>query len=194
MSATPDRFGRWRRSDDGAKESYLAEVGGSYLDDDQALALVNADHTRGTGRPPITDATVRMWARDDPEFAEALKAARQFREQDREHPARQQSIAPERWPSRSRLDLKADPYRVNPGEPSGGPHMSLADRLRSYGSAAREAERPEVKHAPVGQRFIPIEDMSPQALALANAQQGVRAGAHTSLFGGAANPDSLPQP
>jgi hypothetical protein len=187
-----DRFGRWKRSDDDAKEWFLSLVGGSYLDDDQALASINSEHL-AEGAPPVTEATVRTWARDDPEFAEALKAARQFREEDRERPARQ-SIAPERWPSRGRLDLKADPYRVNPGEPSGGPHMSLADRLRNYGSAATEAERPEVKHAPVGQRFIPIEDMSPQALALANAQQGVRAGAHTSLFGGAPNPDSLPTP
>lgn len=120
MNAKRERFTRWLRRDDEIKETYLAEVGGSWVDDDVALERVNREYTaRQTGgsivlRAQITSATVRTWVKDDPEFAAALKVARQMRSEAKrlglDRP--QEEIPPEMWPTRGRLDQRYDPHRV----------------------------------------------------------------------------------
>jgi hypothetical protein len=117
-----ERFSRWLRRDDDAMEWYLSLVGGSLLDDADALASINSEHLP-EGVPPVTEATVRTWARDDSEFADALKVARQMRAQERAHEPdlSRQAVGPERWPMRGRLDLRHDPYRISHEQAYGDP-------------------------------------------------------------------------
>ena len=108
-------------ADDAVKETFLAEVGGSYADDETALERVNREYSaaRRSGgsvvvRAPITQATVRTWTRDDEEFAEALKVARQMRDEARALGLDKPQHVPDPglWPTTGRLDQRPDPYRA----------------------------------------------------------------------------------
>ena len=110
-----ERFTRWLRRDDDAKEWFLSLVGGSWLDDDAALESLNGEHL-AEGAAPVTEATVRTWTRDDPEFAEALKVARRTRTLERaREPDSPQS------PTRSPYTTVTDPYAVDPAHAYGSP-------------------------------------------------------------------------
>jgi hypothetical protein len=77
-----------------------------------------------------------------------------------------------------------------------GGTMTLSELLRAYGEAAAEAERPEVSTNAAGQKFTRIEDMSPQAAALAAAQNfGPQSNAgRPSIWNTKPNQDSCPNP
>ena len=66
-----ERFARFRRRDDGPKEHFLEAVAAGASD---AAALERV----GSAYPDakFTEQTLRVWLRDDPEFAEALRMAR----------------------------------------------------------------------------------------------------------------------
>ena len=81
------RFQEWVEYDDGPQETFLAEVGGSWVDDEVALGRVNAEYApRDSERKPtqkFPGATVRQWVGSDEEFAAALKVAREMRSEAR---------------------------------------------------------------------------------------------------------------
>jgi hypothetical protein len=122
MSEQPTkRFTRWLEHDDGPKDRYLAEIGGSYFSDQRALEITNAEYGQRevlgaiVVRCPITEQTIREWVRDDDEFAKALTVARRIRKEARElgldKPA--ELVPEEQWPlAGGRLDSMADPWRV----------------------------------------------------------------------------------
>jgi hypothetical protein len=100
---------------------YLAEVGGSWADDAVALERVNREFCKPREwagnvvvRAPITEATVRQWIQDDPEFAAALRIARQMRAEARALGLdKPQMVPPDRWPTAGgRLDQREDPCRI----------------------------------------------------------------------------------
>jgi hypothetical protein len=79
-----ERFSEWIEYDDGPKETYLAEVGGSWVSDEIAVERVNAEYApRDADGNPTTKYTqagsVRQWVGSDEEFAAALKVAIQMR-------------------------------------------------------------------------------------------------------------------
>jgi hypothetical protein len=94
-----DRFQGWIEYDDGPKETYLAEVGGSWVADDVAAERVNREYGErdadGNLKEPstFTSASVRQWVGADEEFAAALKVARQMRAE-----ARRLGTAPDSEP------------------------------------------------------------------------------------------------
>jgi hypothetical protein len=78
-----ERFSEWLEYDDGPKETYLAEVGGSWVSDEIALQRLNVEYAprdaEGNVVPTYTSATVRQWVGGDEEFSAALKVAIQMR-------------------------------------------------------------------------------------------------------------------
>jgi hypothetical protein len=77
-----------------------------------------------------------------------------------------------------------------------GGTMTLSELLRAYAEAAEVAERPEVGTNATGQKFTRIEDMSPQAAALAAAQNfgPQSASGRPSIWNTKPNQNSCPTP
>lgn len=119
MSDQQKRFRRWLLRDDAVKEAFLAEIGGSLLSEGEAIDLVNRSYCAQPAgdsvivRERITPATVRMWTKDDDEFAQAYKVAKRVRDEGRrlglDRPA---YVSPELAPAYGRLDQRFDPWRV----------------------------------------------------------------------------------
>jgi hypothetical protein len=73
--------------------------------------------------------------------------------------------------------------------------MTLSSLLRNFGLVAAAASRPEVKQVEPGtQKFIPMEEATPEMHWLAFHQNDKKAGRRTSVFNPEHDPDSFPWP
>jgi hypothetical protein len=186
-----ERFTRWSEHEDRRKGAYLAEIGGSWLSDEEALELINRDLV-AEGRQPITETTIRTWAREDPEFAQALKAARQRRAEELRYQAARAQVddgsMPPRWGSRI-----LDPFQRRFSALR--EHASAGDWLSWLKQAQADAGGPA---GPGEQKFIAITDMDPTEARVAAAQQEPQKEAEPAYnsFGpkpNSGNPGSFPQ-